>query len=81
MDIFETDVEMARRHVTEAERLVQRQRTLVAALAGLGRDVEAAEQTLAVFEAALGAMRQHLALEELLAHSPRRKTSFKAAPG
>jgi hypothetical protein len=71
MDIFETGVEMARRHVAEAERLVHRQRSLVAALGRRGRDVEAAEKTLAVFETTLDAMRQRLALEEALAYSPR----------
>ena len=80
MDIFETDVEMAQRHVAQAERLLQRQKVLVAALAGRGRDVETAQQTLAVFEAALDVMRRHLALEEVLAHGPAERGPSSAAP-
>jgi hypothetical protein len=52
----------------------------VVALAGIGRDVDAAEKTLAVFEATLDAMRQHLALEEVLADSARWKTRSSTAP-
>ncbi len=66
MDIFETDVEMARRHVAEAEKRLYRQQALVGTLAGRGLDTEVAAQTLAAFELALQAMREHLALEERL---------------
>ncbi|NML16969.1 hypothetical protein [Azohydromonas caseinilytica] len=65
------DLEMARRHVAEAEGVLTRQRALLTALAGLGRDTEAAYKTLAVFEEVLNAMRQHLAVEERLVQKPR----------
>lgn len=70
MGIFETDVEMARRHVAEAEIRLHRQRALVGALAERGLDTEMAAQTLAAFEAALQAMHEHLALEEWLERLP-----------
>ena len=66
MDIHETDLEMARRHVAEAQRRLHRQQALLVTLAELGRDTELAAQTLATFEAALQAMREHLAVEERL---------------
>lgn len=71
MDIFETDVELARRHVAQTERLLKRQREIVEPLARLGRDIEVAEKTLDVFEASFEVVLHHLALEEALAHSSR----------
>jgi hypothetical protein len=79
MNIHETDVEMARRHVAEAQRRLHRQRVLVTSLAELGHDTEVATQTLAAFEATLQIMREHLALEEWLAPSSA-GTALQRAP-
>ena len=55
----ESDLEMARRHVAEAERHVQLQRDIVAHLRDLGGDVDTAEQLLSLFEETLDIHRAH----------------------
>ncbi|GJD65327.1 hypothetical protein [Methylobacterium frigidaeris] len=58
----ETDLEMALRHVIEAEARVARQRALVERLApGGGRTAALAEALLSDFQATLAAHRAHLA--------------------
>ena len=48
MALYETDLDLARRHVAEAEATVRHQKGLVAALAGLGCDTDACSHALSV---------------------------------
>lgn len=57
-------MEMARRHVQEAEQRVQRQRERVEQQRRDGHDSAATEELLAIFEESLTALRDHLAKEE-----------------
>lgn len=61
MEQHETPLEMAQRHVVEAEARVEHQRDVVADLAGKGLDTRQAEAILAVFENTLRLMREDLA--------------------
>ena len=61
----ETDLEMARRHVAEAERHIRSQEDIVAHLRDLGGDVATAEQLLCLFEETLDIHRAHLDRLEL----------------
>lgn len=58
---LEMPLEMAQRHVIEAEARVASQRARVAELASEGHDTTQAEAILATFEATLRFMRQDLA--------------------
>jgi hypothetical protein len=64
MDSHHLQLEMARRHVADAEKRVMRQTALVAELTRQGRDTGQAETMLVLFSDTLDAMRQHLAVEE-----------------
>ncbi|TGE01199.1 hypothetical protein [Methylobacterium nonmethylotrophicum] len=58
----ETDLEMALRHVVEAERRILRQHALIARLGpGGGQTKELAERLLVDFQTTLAAHRAHLA--------------------
>ena len=61
------DLDRARRHVTDGERLVDEQRQRVAELARDGHNTESAMRLLTTLERTLEIMHEHLALEERLA--------------
>ena len=60
----ESHLEQARRHVAESEQRVTHQAALIERLRDQGKDTSKAEKLLAVFEATLAAMREHLASKE-----------------
>jgi hypothetical protein len=60
----ESHIEQARRHVAESEQRVFDQAALIERLRGKGQETVQAEKLLAVFEATLAAMREHLESEE-----------------
>lgn len=63
MDQHESLLELAQRHVADAEVRVMRQKALVAHLAQLGLDTEQAEKLLDTFERVLDSMRLHVQTE------------------
>lgn len=62
------ELELARRHVAEAEKAVDGQRAHVDQLRRQGYATDAAERLLATFEQVLRVMREHLTIEESFAH-------------
>lgn len=64
---IQEDLQRARDHVAVGERLVDKQRDLVAELARDGHDTHPAMRLLSTLEQALSIMREHLALEERIA--------------
>jgi hypothetical protein len=64
MDLYETHLEMAQRHVVAGTDRVARQRAIVVALAQQGDDTETAEALLATMQDSLQLMRKHLDLEQ-----------------
>jgi hypothetical protein len=67
----ETAVELARRHVQEAEQRVQRQRERVEQQRRDGHDSASTQELLAIFEESLTALRDHLNKEQR--RGPRRR--------
>ena len=61
------DLNRAREHVADGERRVADQRRLLAELSRDGHSTDAAERLLRTLEDTLQIMRDHLAVEELLA--------------
>jgi hypothetical protein len=59
--LFETDLQMAKRHVHHGERLVAKQRKIVHYLDDHGLPTELASGLLITFESALEMHREHLA--------------------
>jgi len=64
MSLAETFLELARRHVREAEQRVAEQTQRIAELSLDGHETTTAEGLLAVFEQSLSVMREHLAKQE-----------------
>lgn len=60
----EAEIELARSHVADAERVVYQQRARLKQLRERGHPTDDAEQLLATFEQTLLAMCEHLATEE-----------------
>lgn len=69
MDLHETPLEMAQRHVAEGEARVMHQVALIAKLAQQGHDTVEAETLLGTMRDTLRLMYEHLAHE--LAHAGR----------
>jgi len=66
MSIHESPLELAHRHVREAQQRITKQRQRILELQRDGHDTSSAEGLLATFEQTLTLMRNHLAEEERL---------------
>ena len=72
MDVYETPLELAQRHVTEGEARVSRQKALIAGLEARGIDTAQALDVLSCMQDTLSLMYQSLAHQrERAARAPR----------